>query len=158
MHIPKKTPTRQATVAGVIVEVPTPFADGHACTANEAAALNQLLIENVRNNTATRVKKAVETGADPQGVVNDYIKEYEFGVRGAVVRDPVEAETISIAVSNVEKAIKSKGLKLGDFTKAKIKELALDAMTRHPEWRETAKEMVARRASALSDVAAELGL
>ena len=38
------------TIAGAEFTVPAPFAEGHTLTAGEAAALNQLTRENVRNS------------------------------------------------------------------------------------------------------------
>ena len=73
------------TISGVKFTVPSRYSAGHVVTAGEADALNQTLWENIRNNRAPHVKKAVEAGADHasmQADVDAYAESYQFGVRG----------------------------------------------------------------------------
>ena len=49
---------REITIQGVLFAVSTPYNEGHVCTEAEAAALNQVRCENIRNNMASKVKAA----------------------------------------------------------------------------------------------------
>jgi len=99
------------------------YAEGHALSANEAAALNGLLGENLRNNFASTVKKAVgedEAGTPPsQEEFDTFAAAYSFGVRRAGVRtgDPVAREAKRIATDKVEAAIRAKYGKLDAVSK-----------------------------------------
>lgn len=129
MQYDANTPTTEVTIQGHGFKVPQPFADGHTCNANQAAALNQLLTENVRNNFAGRIKKAEEAGAavPTQEELDTYIAGYEFGVRsgGGGSSDPVSKEAMNIARDLVKNAIaKKEGVKLSDVSAAEITKLA----------------------------------
>lgn len=110
------------TVAGVSLNAPRPFTSGHVLSENEAGALNQLLAENLRNNFAGVVKKAIE---EVEGIENldidalqtqfdEYADEYEFGQRrgSRLPVDPVKRAAVEIARSLVRDALKAKGYKL----------------------------------------------
>ena len=133
MQVTAETPRTEATIAGTIFNIATPFAEGHTISANEASALNQVLIENVRNNMATKVKAGGEEGgvAVVQADVDTYVETYEFGVRrggGGVSADPVTKEAMDIARGLVKKALQNKGHKLADIAAADITRLAKDAL------------------------------
>jgi len=85
MEFNAETPKSEVTIQDNKFNVPQPFSKGHACTENESAALNQILVENTRNNFAKRVKTAVENGtfnlADMQTELDKYLAGYEFGVK-----------------------------------------------------------------------------
>lgn len=165
MQIDKNTETREVTIQGNQFNVPAPFAEGHPCTANEAAALNQLLAENVRNNFSKRVKETVEAGGDIaslQKELDNYVAEYEFGVRrsaggGRAPVDPVEKEALNLATERVKDSLREKGYKVSDIGNAKIKELAADAVEKYPHFRDQAKKIVKERSKIGSD-ALELDL
>lgn len=161
MDIPKKSPTTELTIQSQTVVIPQPFAAEHVCTANEASVLNQTLGENIRNNLAERIKKTAAEGAEAksdagtiqtacQAVVDEYVKVYEFGVRrgggGARTTDPVEAELMVIAKSKVKAAWIKKGFKLKDLSTGRLTELAKDAISKRPGWREEAERRVEQRA------------
>lgn len=116
MEIKAETPRTLATIAGTTVNVPQPFAEGYALTANEAAAMNQLLTENLRNNIAGRAKKAKEENKafDMQAELDSYAMNYQFGARSVGFRatDPVEKEMRAMARKKIEAALKLKGIKL----------------------------------------------
>lgn len=97
---------RNIMVQGETVTIRQPFTEGHTCTAGEAKALNQLLAENVRNNTAKLVKDAKEKNEDLTPIlakITDYAAEYEFTVgsvgSGRQTLDPVEREAKKIATA-----------------------------------------------------------
>jgi hypothetical protein len=161
MDFNDQTPRRNVTISGVQFSVPEPIAEGHKVNENEAAALNQVLAENVRNNFANRVKKAQEAGEDPsalQAELDQYVGEYEFGVRrggggGATSsKDPVEKEAEALAKAKVKEALKSKGHKISDVSSEKISELTKNALEKYPEFREQAKQIVEARQSVGSEL------
>lgn len=127
MQIAKNTDRVDVTIKGLKVSVPAPFADGHACTANEANVLNQILRENVRNNNARSVEKAIEAakGADKvdlkalQASIDKYIEGYEFGIRragggGGRTVDPIAKEAKRLAVDIIKAACANQGLSISD--------------------------------------------
>jgi hypothetical protein len=133
MKFDASTPRREVTIANHTFTVPAPYADGHVLSANEAAALNQLLGENIRNNMASAVKLALDgapavegkdgkpgkdavppthdSAAAFQPEIDKYVAGYEFGVGSVRVTDPVEKETIALATQIVKDALAKKGLK-----------------------------------------------
>lgn len=115
------------------VNVPQPYAAGpRELTEGEANALNQTIAENLSNNLR---KKLVEgysegegdarttrayTAEEAQQLVDEYLAEYEIGVRRAgsgerQVTDPVEREARKIARQKATELIKAQGGKVADF-------------------------------------------
>jgi hypothetical protein len=116
------------------------YAEGHTLKANEAAALNQTLFENLRNNFKTKA----DEGATQEDF-DAYAKSYEFGVRtggGGGSRDPIEVEAMNLAREAVRKQIVAKGGKVSDYTAASISEVAAKLVEARPEFREKARERV----------------
>lgn len=142
------------TIAGHSFTLDTPFEAGHVLNEAEASVLNQTWLENIRNNTAKHVKKAVEDGEDPTKIVEDYASSYQFGVRvagtGAVrTADPVEREALKIAKAEVKAALAKKKL---TAPKEKVLELAHGFLEKYPSIREKAAEIVAARKSVAGDI------
>lgn len=120
--------TQEITCQGITFPVPTVYEEGQVLTANEAAALDQLRRENIRNNFASNVKAAckeagVETSAElPEEIqvklledFEKYTVEYAFGVRtGGVgrVMDPIERLMHARGVEAVKASLRAKGFKL----------------------------------------------
>ena len=169
-------PTTQITVQGLTFEAPQPYKAGvRELTEGEASALNQTLAENLRNNFAPHVKKAVEEFRKANGLAEDadigvdqldhdslseafdkYADEYEFGIRrvGGGVRapaNPVEREAVRIATGKVREALKKKGLKLDSVSKEKMAEFVKHVLEKYPDIREEAK----RRVDSVATVAVE---
>lgn len=110
------------------VLVPQPYSAGsHELSVGEASALNQTIAENLSNNLR---KKLVEgnpdedgrqwTDAEAQKIVDDYLADYEIGVRRAGsgvarVTDPVEREARKIARQKAVSYIKENGGRPSDF-------------------------------------------
>lgn len=144
----KKTTRANFTIQGKQFTCAAPFGEGHPCTANEASVLNQILRENVRNNNATAVQKALDAGTEEveiQTSLDDYVRTYAFGQRrggGGRSLSPVERESMNIARELVRAAIKAKGIKLADVTSAKITSLAQDAIQKNPSITEQAEQRV----------------
>ena len=94
--------------------------EGAIMTAAHAHSLQQTRRENIRNNFAANVEKAVDAdGALPelakaelQQKLTEYAAAYQFGVRGTgtgrVVRDPVEKEMLRLAKDDIAAAYKAK--------------------------------------------------
>lgn len=147
--ITETTPTEDYTIAGNTFKVYQPYAEGHALTANEASSMNQTFAENIRNNFAKRVKEAVEAGNFDQdtfqGLLNDYMDDYEFGQRtgsGGRVSDPVEAEALRLARDKVKEQLVKKGEKVSDYTAKAITDAAKAYVEKYPQFRATAKAVV----------------
>ena len=155
MKFDAKTPRNTIKIAGVNLTVPQPYAEGHTLTANEAAALNQVLAENIRNNTATKIKEASAKGTSEdqmQAEVDAYVAGYEFGVRtgGGRTSDPVEREAMELARQAVRNQLQKKGHKLSEFSGKDITAYAAKVME-NEQHRKTlmdkAKKIVAQRES-----------
>lgn len=120
------------TVQGIEVEVAQPYEAGHVITDAEAKALNQVRAENIRNNTASLVKKAKGDAEEvPAEVLPALIAEiqaydaaYVFtlasvgGGRKAV--DPVEVEANRMARSAITAKLKADGRKIKDVDADKL--------------------------------------
>lgn len=148
--ISSATPTEAITIAGETFTVAMPYAEGNVLSANEAAALNQVRAENLRNNFASSVNKAKEAGtfdlASMQTSLTEYDSTYEFGVRrggGGRTSDPVMAEAMNIAREKVRAAILAKGIKLAEVSAAQISEHAKKAINDYPQILELARTRVA---------------
>lgn len=113
------------TVQGYKFEVPEAviarYEPGYVLqTQGEAHALQQTMLENLRNNFAPRVKKVLD-GAESltpdqtselQTEFADYAAKYEFGIRqpgqGRKIVDPVEREMFKLAKEDITKAFMAK--------------------------------------------------
>lgn len=166
--IPAKEHTvTQIKIQGLIFNVESPYEEGHTLTAGEAAALNQVLHENLRNNFASTVKKAVEangniTAEDLQPELDKYAESYQFGVRVSrggtrTASDPVLKKALGLA----EAAIKAKLASLGKSLKevggvAWLKERANELVEKNPAFKEQAKQRLAEEqelAAGMADLA-----
>ena len=136
--------SKEITIAGQTFTVLQPYVAGHAITEAEAKALNQVRAENVRNNTAAKVKAAVEgtakegepTAETIAAFVAAYDKDYVFTLAsvggGRKSTDPTEVEALRIARGIFADAMAKKKLtvkavkeKIGeDVYDAKIAEIA----------------------------------
>jgi|SRR5215813_5785194 len=118
---------------------------------NEAGALNQTFLENLRNNFSKTVKegKEAEVGIEIlQQQFDDYVSEYEFGERrsGGFRGDPVMTLAMNVARELIRNTIKAKGLNTDDFPAQRITQAAkalLDAQGENGKIVTTARERVA---------------
>lgn len=161
MQFNKETPRATATIQGQTYTVPQPYGAGHTLNENEAAALNQLLVENVRNNLSTRVKKAQEDGGTmpSQSDVDAYVGEYEFGVRrggGGGAMDPVEKEMRSIAREKVKEALRQKGVALKDVSAKDLNAKVEQVVTANEEKLRKVAEKVIKQREAIAGEAIEV--
>lgn len=130
-----ETPNKKSfTVQGVEVDVRIPYVAGQVINEAEASTLNQTFVENIRNNTSTRVKRAQKAwleaelaeGEEPHTEANfvpseellkeiqAYADSYAFGVKrisNLEPADPVEKEARKIARQQINEALKARGIK-----------------------------------------------
>lgn len=155
---------KEITIAGRTFPVLQPYAAGHTITEAEAKALNQVRAENVRNNTASKVKAAIEgtakegepTAANIAEYVAQYDAAYVFTLAsvggGRKSSDPVEVEALKIArgvfadwAAGKKLTVKAVKEKIGDEAyDAKIAEIA----EREEVVKEAKRRVKARQAAA----------
>jgi hypothetical protein len=130
------------------VSVPQPYAAGsHTLTEGEASALNQTIAENLSNNLRAKLilgRPAVKDGdtvteparaytaEEAQRLVDEYLAEYEIGVRRSGsgeprVTDPVEREARKIARQKAVDYVKSQGGKPADYDMGPITNAIFEA-------------------------------
>lgn len=165
--------TKEITIAGHSFPVSQPYAAGHVITEAEAKALNQVRAENVRNNTASKVKAAME-GTQKDGeptkdniaeFVAKYDAEYVFTLAsvggGRKPTDPVEVEALKMAraifsdwATSKKLTVKAVREKIGEEAyEAKIAEIA-----EREEVVKEAKRRVASRQKAAESAMGDLDL
>lgn len=170
--------TREITIQGIIFTVSTPFAAGHVCTEAEAAALNQTRCENIRNNMASKIKKAEkelpegqtefteEQIAEFAAEVQAYDEAYEFTLAsaggGAKPKDPIEAEAIKMAKAAVAGLLKKKGTTVKAYLEIEGNKEAYDnavaKLADSDEYRKAAKKAVTEREKLATAAVEDLGL
>jgi hypothetical protein len=143
-------PTQSVTIQSVTFTIPAPYVAGPVeLTEGEAAALNQVLAENIRNNFAGQMKRAAEETPARQLTQEDldkYVESYEFGRRtgGGRVRDPVAAEERRLSLDAIKAKVKSTGKNWKDFTKEQ-QDAVLARVLASGKFREQAERVVAAR-------------
>lgn len=156
--------SKEITIAGQTFPVSQPYLAGHAITEAEAKALNQVRAENVRNNTASKVKAAVEgtakEGEPTADTIAAYVAEYDAAYvftlasvgGGRKSSDPTEVEALKIArtmfadwAAGKKLTVKAIKEKIGDEAyDAKIAEMA----ERDDVVKEAKRRVKARQAAA----------
>lgn len=132
----------EVTIQGHVFKIDAPYTVGYQLKQNEASAMNGLLAENVRNNTAALVKdaKVKSAGLDAktatkeqldavtlsddevaavQAQIDQYVQAYEFGVRagGGRSKDPIQREIENMATEILDNALRAKGFPVSKFKK-----------------------------------------
>jgi hypothetical protein len=162
-HVTEGAPipvTIAIAINGVTFHSPVRYAEGHVLSALEAKTLNQTLAENLRNNFAPKLAKAVKA-LTPEGaetvpmseaflaeqvaLFNAYAAEYTFsGPRASrIVADPVEAEAQKIAKQDLVKRIQAKGGNPKDYSKTWFEEKVKEVLAKHPKYMELARQRIA---------------
>lgn len=123
---------KSRTIAGLTFEISIPYHAGHVITEGEAAALNQVRLENIGNNLRSRIAGLKTEGADdftPEQIeaarelVATADSEYTFTI-GSVrsssrTTDPLERMCLSMAREYVHGKIKSElGVAIKDYKEA----------------------------------------
>lgn len=126
-------PTTTITIQDLPFTVPVPYAEGHVITAGEAAALNQVYHENIRNNFAKQVKS--NGGLDQAGLqarLDAYTSTYVLKGRpgGLSAATPLQREAQKIAKAQVDTALAAKGLKKDQLREGRYDELIAEVSGR----------------------------
>jgi len=153
------------TVQKVLVEVSQPYAEGHTITAAEAAALNQVRAENLRNNTAPKIKELVQKHGDAekaqkeaQKLVSEYDKTYEFSLSsggGRSSMDPLEREARTIAKAYITAKIKEQGMTQKEYKEQKGDDAItkrVDELWQHEKVIELARKRLAEKEELVGDL------
>lgn len=147
--------TQTVTIQGSQFTIPAPFMAGHVVNDNQAAALNQLFAENIRNNFASKMKSAKEKGEPIPGQteLDRYAASYEFGVRAtpAAKLSPVEREARAIAAAEVDRLLKAQSIAKKSLPEGKYDELIDRLLAKYPAIMEQAEKIVAARTSVIED-------
>jgi hypothetical protein len=155
--------TTQITIQKQLFTVPQPYVEGHTLSAVEASVLNQTFAENLRNNFAAQMKRALEETPPKDLTQTDldaYAANYKFGVRGGGPRafvDPVAREATKLAEATIRAAIKRKKEKDSSFDPKSISdenfdELVQSLLAQDSTIMEQAKIIVAARSAAVKEV------
>ena len=174
--------TSTIKIQGIYVDVKAPYAEGHVLTAPEAQALNQTRAENVRNNAASRVRKAREElnkllkelgepeldekAELPNEVlekliqdIQTYDESYTFASRGTRQPiDPVAREAHKIAAASIRAALSAKGIDLKTLPEGKLEELVQSLLAKRPEITEEAARRIAAAKAVGEETLKTLGL
>jgi hypothetical protein len=167
--------SRQFTIQGLQFSTAAKYAEGHALTAAEAAALNQTRIENLRNNFASEIKAkieeaGVETGDQLSQEIQDELQasfetfaaEYEFSERKAgsprQAMDPVAREANRIATQMLLEHLKAKNIKRADLDEGVFDGWVKQVLDKKPEITAEAKRRVEEASKVAKDSLAELDL
>jgi len=133
---------REVQIANVLVEVSTPYAEGHICTEAEAKALNQTRVENISNALRKKIQELGTAAESAEGktvytygeealaavaaMVANYDAEYVFTMASAGgssrTVDPLERECIAVARQAITAELKRKGVKIKDLPEGKMDE------------------------------------
>jgi hypothetical protein len=146
MHVTAETPRAEVTIQGAVFTIPVPYAAGHTLTEGEASQLNQVLLENIRNNVAGKIKARAEKGEATvtQAEVDSYVESYEMGVRrqgtGEARLTPVEREARRIARDRISTALKARNQKV---EKEQMEDLVSKLASREDIVREAQKRVKA---------------
>ena len=156
-------PMLSTTIQGITFSHAARYVAGHVTlTEGEAKALNQTLSENLRNNFAGKVKKAIDThavdGLLPSEIVAELEKEfaefeetYEFSVRTQRASvDPVHKEAHKLAKEMVMGVLRAKKIDVKSLAEGKLDEFIARVLASKPEITEEAR----RRIHAVKSVAA----
>jgi hypothetical protein len=168
-------PVSTITIQGLPFEVDRPYVAGsHELTAGEAHALNQTRAENLRNNFASVVRKAMDEYRKANSLAEDaevpvteldkealdeafanYVSEYEFALGGGggprTPVDPVLREAQSIALKKVKEALSAKAIKISSVSKERMAEFVSAVIAKYPSIMDEAK----RRVETVSSIAIE---
>lgn len=156
---------QQITIQGHEFTAPTPYVEGHALKPNEAKVMNQVLAENLRNNFAAKVKKALNGSetlsegqlAELQAAFDEYAASYEFSgeSRGpSAPKDPYDAEARKIASALLRTHLAKSNTKVKDLPEGHFDNLVVQLVEKREDIREEAKARV-DRAKAFAQVALE---
>lgn len=171
--------SQSIVIQGFDFTIPAPYSEGAVLTANEASALNQLYAENVRNNSASRIKSAKEV-AEKAGVefsldttlvgegddavtlrasIEDYAANYEFGARRTSSKepvDPIQREAFRIAKEVVGGQLAAKSIKIKDLAEG-VYDQHIESVAKMEKVQKLAAKRVKEREALANDGEFDLG-
>lgn len=133
-------------------EISREYAEGHVCTSAEAAALNQAMMENIRDNVYSWVNKSVdeygvltaERHEALQARINSYAEKYTFKTRkGYKPITPMESTIREVAAQDAERWGQQHGLNLNS-TEVRLK---YHELCRDPSIADRARDLIRSRQS-----------
>jgi hypothetical protein len=161
--------TKSLTIQGVEFTASTPYLEGHVVTDAEAKALNQVRLENLRNNFAARVK-AVKGEAEAlteeqlaalAAEFATYDSEYQFSLAsvggGKRETDPVQAEAKRMAKALITTQLKAAGRQVKSIDPEALA-AAVAKLADREDIQKAAKKAVAERNKAAAASLEDLGL
>ena len=146
--------TQGITIKGITFTAPAPYTEGHTLTANEAAALNGVLGENLRNNFASNVAKAKETAgesgltdaalAELQEKFQTYAQSYTFGAKrvAKAPADPVGKEAHKIAKALLMEHLRKNSMDPKSIDGATMEKYVQQIIAKYPHVSEEARKRV----------------
>lgn len=161
--------TKTITIQGLEFEVNTPYVAGHVVTEAEAKALNQVRLENIRNNMASAVKEAKGEGdsitEDAYGALKTKVAEYDASYvftlasvgGGKRSTDPVEAEAKKLAKAAIAAKLAADGRTLKSVDPDKLA-AAIAKLAESADIVKEAKRIVKARTESAQGALAELDL
>lgn len=175
---PSAEPTQIITIQGYEFTAGMPYKEGDVLSKNEAAVINQTYGENLRNNFASRIKKAIAdvTKAQfPEGTevppgfkpqlsderlaelrlqFDAYEADYEFNGRRANrgPADPVEAEVRRETKKIVLQALKDNNIDVKTLPDGKLEEYISGTIERMPQIRQEVIDRLNRQRVLASQV------
>jgi len=123
--------SEEITINGFTFLAPTPYTEGHPCTAAEAMILNRRLHANLRSNFSRIMDNLSLEGITVEDVRRVLYFKFavycaEYSLNGT---DPVEEEATAIARAAVKAKIKSNGGAIGTYTTTQINTLIEDILS-----------------------------
>ena len=161
--------SKEITIQGLTFSVATPYVAGHVVSEAEAKALNQVRLENIRNNMASTVRDAKgdteevapEIYEALKAAVAEYDSKYEFTMAsvggGKRSSDPVETEARRLAKSAIAAKLSADGRTLKSIDPEKLA-AAIAKLADDPNIVKEAKRIVKNRAESAASAMAELDL
>jgi|SRR5215471_10132145 len=154
------------TIQGLQFDIKTPYKEGHVLTAGEASQLNQVRMENIRNNFASTIRNAAAEYRKANNLKDEdevpvdqldkddldeklaeYDNSYVMGLRGGPTgprtpQDPIMREAHRIALEKVKTALKKKNVTISSVSKEKMEEYITGVIAKYPDIMEEAKRRV----------------
>lgn len=152
--------TRTMKISGHEFVCEDRYAEGHVLTANEAAALNGLRRENLRNNFAAKIANLLKQNNISEPTPEILAKlhemfevekaEYQFNVRRRAAgasegADPIDKLTYSLARQLLTNMLKANGLKVKDVSEEDREALIEELIAGSPDIRKTAEAQYAQK-------------
>lgn len=161
---PSAPRTQALTIQKIEFQAPAPYNEGDTMNLAEANTLNQTLGENLRNNFADKVKKAVEAAGEAglsaesterlRVEFAEYAASYEFQGRRQrrETLDPVGREALKMAKVAVHSAIRARDMKIEELPEDHVEKLIKQYAAKPEVQAEAQRRVDATRSLAADDL------